>query len=131
MAQVNEIEDVLLKAPEQPNGCWEWKGATTNTGYGKVTVNYKTWLAHRYVYEYVNGEIPKHLELDHLCCNKLCINPEHLEAVTQKENMRRRYANQTHCKHGHPLSGDNLYIDPRNKRGCKTCRRLAVRRWSK
>lgn len=105
--------------------CWEWSGADT-TGYGHFRLpGRRDVLAHRYAYEYLIGPIPGGLQLDHLCRNRRCVNPEHLEPVTQAENIRR--AAKTHCVHGHELAGDNLYIDERrSSRECRTCRRAAM-----
>ncbi len=113
---------------DELTNCWVWIGAVAQNGYSKVTVNYRTTSAHRFIYEQLVGIIPEGLQIDHKCRNKLCVNPEHLEAVTCKVNMERRSVLITECKYGHPLSGDNLYICPQGKRGCKTCRREAVRR---
>jgi len=121
MASINKVE----QAP-----CWIWRGAVGERGYGKVTVNYRSWLVHRYVYTQLVNAIPDDLTIDHLCGNKLCVNPKHLEAVTLQENILRYKQSITHCKNGHPLFGDNLYVDSRNRRECKTCRRAAVKRWS-
>ena len=71
------------------SGCWIWQGSKISTGYGNLRVNGKTILAHRYMYELIKGEIPRELELDHLCRNPICINPAHLEAVTHAENCQR------------------------------------------
>lgn len=108
--------------PIEYNDCWLWRGAITNSGYGAVTRNSMVWLAHRYVYSLMVDDIPKGLELDHLCKTTICVNPSHLEPVTRLENMRRRF-NGT-CKRGHKLQGKNLRTY--NYRGtiqrrCKQC----------
>jgi len=127
--QINTPDALMDWAYEdEEKGCWIWIGSTTNSGYPKATVNYATVLVHRFLYENLVGPIPEGLQLDHICNNTYCVNPAHLEPVTPKVNMERRAALITSCKHGHPLSGDNLYVDPRGRRGCKTCRREAVKR---
>ena len=109
--------------------CWLWTAATKGGGYGSFFFNGKHAYAHRVSYSFSKGEIPSNLQLDHLCRVRRCVNPDHLEAVTQKENLLRgtgapaRNARKTHCKHGHPLSGDNLYIYPNGDRRCCTCHR--------
>jgi len=108
-------------------GCWVWKGTLEkNTGYGKITINVKSEYAHRVAYIHWNGEVPKGLELDHLCRNKNCVNPSHLEAVTHYENNLRGIspaainAKKTHCMRGHEFAGDNLIIAL--KSGARLCR---------
>lgn len=127
---VNTIQSIILfyvnKDINAP--CWQWIGATTHRGYSKITINYKTYLAHRVIYEHFKGPILEGLQIDHVCKNKLCVNPEHLETVTPTENVRRYTTTITHCKEGHSLSGDNLYMTPDGRRNCKACRREAVRR---
>lgn len=119
---------------DNATGCWEWTGRKNQVGYGGIALFGKTLMAHRVVYELHKGEIPKGYVIDHLCRNPGCVNPDHLQPVTQAENYKRgiaieavkkRFAEQTHCKRGHPLSGDNLYIPPGNpRRCCKECDRL-------
>ncbi len=112
-----------------PNGCWIWTAGKTSTGYGEFEVGYKMRKAHRVAYELVKGEIPGGLPLDHLCKNIVCVNPDHLEPVTTRENLlrgdtiTRRNVDKTHCIHGHPLSGDNLvpFMLARGERRCATC----------
>lgn len=111
---------------ERTDSCWNWVGATNSRGYGSLTNGHGgTMLAHRRSYEATRGAIPAGLTIDHLCMNKVCVNPVHLEAVTGAENTRRAAAALTHCKHGHPLAGDNLRIktlkDGAQRRCCKTC----------
>lgn len=101
-----------------------------SNGYGKIYAEGKNWLAHRLSYEVFVGPIPVELELDHLCRVTNCINPHHLEAVTKSENQHRSNSvsginsRKTHCKRGHPLSGDNLYFyASRTARQCRKCHR--------
>lgn len=75
--------------PEPNSGCWLWFGATTERGYGVVVANGRSIRAHRISYETAKGQIPEGLVLDHLCRVHCCVNPDHLEAVTQLENVRR------------------------------------------
>lgn len=110
--------------------CWFWTGPQTARGYGYLIVtngraSSKMLYAHRISHEMYLGPIPDGLVIDHLCRNIRCVNPDHLEAVTQGENVRRGEANrpQSHCNRGHEMAGDNLYVDPSGARHCRECSR--------
>lgn len=130
-----EFWDKVLKLE---NGCWQWYGACSN-GYGVFCENGIHIKAHRYAYETMVGAVPDGLELDHLCRNKRCVNPEHLEAVTRGENIkrgllpdigRRFQQGKMHCPWGHPYNSQNTYLRlDRAGRECKACRREAQLKW--
>jgi hypothetical protein len=101
------------------NACWEWGGATNNK-YGVFRCRGKTYLAHRWIYLQYMGFIPHGCEVDHICTNRTCVNPRHLEAVTHLENMRRSAVNRPrkmYCKRGHIRIPENLTA----KNSCKRC----------
>ena len=107
--------------PEPNSGCLIWLGAT-DRDYGVIVRRKRPKkYVHRLAYEFHVGPIPDKLQIDHLCCNKTCCNPAHLEIVTLGENTRRYFRSITHCKRGHELSGDNL-VHNRKTRYCRTCR---------
>lgn len=116
-------------------GCWLWTGSTGRNGYGYFYFDGRPGLAHRFSYAYFVGPIPDGLELDHLCRTRRCVNPEHLEPVTRRENMIRgegwgaEHARATQCPHGHPYSGANLVLGTKGERICRECRRISFRRW--
>jgi hypothetical protein len=118
-----------------PSGCWLWTGCRHRLGYGKVGSGGRNLLAHRLYYEMFKGPIPEGYDLDHLCRNPSCVNPEHLEPVTHGENLRRgKHATKTHCKNGHPFDEDNTHVPARNphKRECRACwRERAARQRAK
>lgn len=119
-----------------PTGCIEYTGSRSRGGYGTVSVGGGTNRpAHRASYELVRGPIPDGLQLDHLCRNRICVNPAHLEPVTQRENLMRGegpsavHARQTHCVNGHEFTPENTYYDAkRNRRTCRACSRERQRR---
>lgn len=117
------IERFLEKIIIAENKCWVWTGAKDKEDYGRIRVNNTTKLTHRFIYEYYYGQICPDLTIDHLCRNRTCVNPLHLEQVTQQINASRGInwnSIKTHCKNGHLLSGNNLRIE-NGKRRCKTC----------
>lgn len=105
--------------------CWPWQGAFHHNGYGR----FGKFRAHRASYEHFVGPIPTGLTIDHLCRNRACVNPAHMEPVTAVENMMRGNApaainsRKTHCIRGHALSGENLYVKPDGRRECRECQR--------
>jgi hypothetical protein len=105
--------------------CWEWIGSRLPNGYGVFRIDGCTELAHRVAYELFEGVILGGLHIDHLCRNTACVNPSHLEPVTQSENNRRQGAAITHCVAGHEFSVANTYITRHGHRNCRTCHRLA------
>lgn len=104
--------------------CWFWAAGLNDAGYGQLYRNdtRRPDRAHRISYELLVGPIPKDLTLDHLCRNRACVNPDHLEPVTRGENVKRGAAARTHCKRGH--SYDDAYITPAGTRQCRTCNSL-------
>jgi hypothetical protein len=115
--------DYLAMHTVEADGCWIFTGTINNKGYGSIL---KT-TAHRYIYEATVGPIPAGLQIDHLCMNKQCVNPAHLEPVTAAENVRRRNASETHCRRGHAFTADNTYMRAAGNKECKTCR---YNRWT-
>jgi hypothetical protein len=114
-------------------GCLEWTAHRNRKGYGKFQAQRTVSVsAHRYIYEMLVGPIPKGLQIDHLCRNRACVNISHMEVVTLRENVRRGTSgqfqrNKTQCPQGHPYEGENLYVDARGARHCRTCRTETMR----
>lgn len=104
----------------QASGCWEWTGTRKETGYGRIEVAGRIVHVHRHVYELLVGPVPAELEVDHLCRNRPCCNPAHLEPVTHRENTRRARAAVTSCPRGHAYDEANTYTN-RGRRFCRAC----------
>lgn len=122
--------------PVPESGCWLWASYCDKKGYGRFDVKgFEVHLAHRASYIFHRGEIPEGMQLDHLCRVRCCVNPWHLEIVTATENSLRaakwntHYASKTHCKRGHPYSGENLYLKGK-WRICRACSVIYRRAWN-
>lgn len=119
-------EDLFMMKVEPVGDCWIWKAATNQDGYGRFWFRGKLWLAHRVAYTLFVGSIPDGLVLDHLCRVQNCVNPKHLEAVTQKVNHNRgdksKPMDKTHCINGHEYAPDNTYQKPGRPKECRICR---------
>jgi hypothetical protein len=115
----------------EPNcGCWIWTGTVEEGGYGRFTIaKQKLASAHRISYFLHKGEIPSGMQLDHLCRVRCCVNPDHLEAVTNQVNAARGEAGyhhklKTHCKRGHPFDDENtIWINSGKHRRCRECQK--------
>jgi HNH endonuclease len=122
-----------LRVDDAP--CWNFDKPSKSTGYGQFSVGrQKGLLAHRVAYELWYGEIPAGTEVDHVCRNRACCNPAHLEAVTHRVNTLRGAAPsavnavKTECGNGHKFTSANTYIDKRGSRCCRACARDKRRR---
>lgn len=108
--------------------CWEWIGDVGEDGYGRFYADQRMHRAHRWLYEHMVGPIDTGLDLDHLCRNRPCVNPDHLEPVTRRENLIRgatiiaAQLAATHCPAGHPYNDENTYRNG-NQRRCRACQK--------
>lgn len=115
------------KSVQKTKTHWIWCGQHNRAGYGRFKSNGKNHQAHRFILKLLGFDVPKEKDVDHLCRVRNCVNPDHLEVVTHRENILRgntimaENARKTHCKRGHELSGSNLRVNNRGERQCRKC----------
>lgn len=133
----DEMNRLLSRRRFESNGCWTWTGCKDYDGYGCISLRGKMWRVHRLVHEILVRHVPTNLVVHHTCGNTACCNPAHQELTTSADNTRlgkhrcgadHQNGSRTHCRHGHPLSGDNC-IYRRDRLGyvsriCRTCQKL-------
>ena len=132
ISEIAPIGRIMRSVSFDSTGCWTWNGYRNDKGYGHVKID-RRWLpVHRYCYEHAVGPIPTGLQIDHLCRNRACVRPTHMEAVTLVENIRRGLAGvrggerqraKTHCPQGHLYNEQNTYVKKSSYRACRTCHR--------
>ncbi len=136
---MSKVQDPILEQASKverdfKTGCWLWLGPKDRKGYGRTYYGGRNWSAHRLFYAAFKGFIFPGLQIDHLCRVRNCVNPNHLEAVTPRENNLRSPCVSTlnigkpSCIHGHPFTKENTYIKPNGRRNCWTCKRLILAR---
>lgn len=131
------VERFLQRVEVDSNGCWRWASTLNNKGYARMGMYHRLVLMHRWAYILFRGVILPGLELDHLCSTPCCVNPDHLDPVTHKENNQRgnsistKHAQKTHCPQGHPYDEENTSYTRGKGRACKTCRREKSRPYHK
>lgn len=132
---LSDRERFLKSVDVAVDGCWLWLGPKDRDGYasqwriGSRSDGTRTKIRpHRFAYQEFVGPIPDGMTIDHLCRVRCCVNPDHLEPVTARENTQRGWrATKLYCPYGHPLFGPNLKIAKSGQRVCRECQRAAVR----
>lgn len=133
----DSLDRLMDKFTMQPSGCWIWQGSQNGVGYGELRFGKVKKYAHRLMYELFNGPIPGGQQIDHLCRNRSCVNPMHLEAVSASVNVRRAMpyridTHKTHCSNGHEYTIENSYQRKDGKgRNCNECVRTRAREYQK
>lgn len=135
--QYAPLLDRVMAKVDASGDCWEWTGRFGDHGYGSYSVSGSTKQAHRLVWELLVGPVAPGLTIDHLCRVRSCVNPDHLEPVTMRENTLRSpiapaavNARKTHCPRGHPYAGDNVTYSA-NGRACVECDRTKSREYQR
>lgn len=126
------LERIRARVIVTASACWEWQGSTNGNGYGEIRIKQRKHYVHRLTVELTRGPIADGMDIDHLCRNRSCCNPDHLEVVTRHVNImrgdnpdfqRRRFAAITHCPQSHPYDAANTYVTKAGTRQCKACTR--------
>ena len=132
-----DVSDRFWKKVDADGDCWQWTACRDANGYGRFGIGSRVYYAHRVAWQILVGEISKGLVIDHLCRNKSCVNPDHMEPVTIGENVARGPARLlsaqvrakiTHCPCGHPYDDVNTYVTRRGERACRTCKNASSRK---
>ena len=129
-----KTQDRFWQKVNKTESCWLWTGAKAR-GYGHFRLNGRSRTTHRLAWEWANGRIPEDLEIDHLCRIRHCVNPDHMELVTTRENILRgvgptaQNARKTACKRGHPFTPKNTWVRKNGQRRCRICHRILKKRY--
>lgn len=115
---------------ERVGGCWIWLGSTNKDGYGLFHLLGKMQSAHRVSYELHIGDIPEGMEIDHICRERSCVNPAHLEPVSRQENLDRMILAKTHCINGHDYK-ESSFIHLKGFRECSICAKKKKLAWQR
>lgn len=134
-ARLAIMKKIMASIRVTESGCWQYTGyCHPQWGYGEVCYRGKLWRVHRLIWTLMRGEIASGFVVRHKCDNPPCCNPEHLVPGTDADNVEDRmsrgrdhHSNLTECPRGHPYAGDNLYVDPRGFRHCRTCEKAKNR----
>lgn len=133
--RASDLRRFWRNVSKSANGCWVWNASRNSDGYGRFMYRGQRGHAHRFAYEALIGPVPDGLVIDHLCRVRHCVNPAHMEAVTDRVNTLRGVgpsavnAVKTHCKHGHAFTEANTYVTSRGKRQCRPCQQQRNRTW--
>lgn len=131
---VRSPEERFWAKVRKTHTCWLWLGHLDKDGYGNIRVGLHRIMAHRFSYKLYYSFIDPNLTINHLCENKSCVNPTHLELISLKGNLMysdtpaKRNSEKIFCNRGHLLSGYNLYLPKNGSRQCKRCKTLIMQR---